>query len=65
MLRDKQSGRECLDARGAVLPEVYADPLALNVPELFNGAAVHHISNQAADKELAGEPMYREEARCS
>lgn len=33
------------------MPEAFADPWELNVPELFNGNAVRRISNQAAHKE--------------
>lgn len=50
-MKDKESGREGVDARGGNVPEAFADPWELNVPELSNGAAVHRISNQAADKE--------------
>lgn len=30
-----------MNAKGGTVPEVFADPWELNVPELSNGAAVH------------------------
>ena len=62
-MKDKESGRVAMDAREGTLLEAFADPWELNVPELSNGAAVHRISKQAADKEyelfvLTGEQYF-------